>query len=74
MRARLAPEDRERHFRLGWYVLVALILSMVGHGLLGFDLVQTLCYGVLAYILLNALNYRVMFVRQDRDSGRSKGF
>ncbi len=74
MRRSLAPEDRERHFRLIWYVIVALVLSMVGRGLLGFDLVQTFLYGVTAYAILNALNYRVMFVKQDKDSRRSKRF
>lgn len=72
LRGSLLPEDRERHFRLMWYVVVALTLSMVGHGFFGFDLLQTLLYGVIAYIMLNALNYRVVFGKQDKDSHRSR--
>ena len=68
----LAPRDRERHLRLAWYTLVALILSMIGHGLLGFDFARTLLYGVTAYVVLNALNYRVIFVKQHSDSQRGK--
>lgn len=73
MRWTVAPEDRERHVRLMWYVMVALILSMIGRGILGFDFNQTLGYGVMAYVLLIALNYRAMFARPSKNSQRNKG-
>jgi hypothetical protein len=73
MKLTVAPEDRGRHIRLMWYVLVALILSMIGRGILGFDFNQTLSYGVMAYVLLIALNFRAMFARPDKSSQRHNG-
>lgn len=73
MRWTVAPEDRERHVRLMWYVIVALILSMIGRGVLGFGFGQTVGYGVMAYVLLIALNFRATFSKPEKSTQRKKG-
>ena len=55
--------DRDRHVRAIWFVLVSFTLAVVGYLWLGFDRQQTIGYCVAAYIALNALNYRAMFLR-----------
>lgn len=55
--------DRARHVRAIWFVLVSFTLAVAGYLWLGFDREQTIGYCVAAYIALNALNYRTMFLR-----------
>ena len=61
----IPPADRPKHARLMMYVMIALILAMFGRLFLGFDLILTLGYGVAAYVLLNILNYRAVFLKTD---------
>ncbi|MHB1132109.1 MAG: hypothetical protein ACYC4L_06925 [Chloroflexota bacterium] len=55
--------ERERHTRALVYVIVSFTLALLGFLFLGFDRGQTLAYAVTSYVVLNALNYRAMFVR-----------
>ena len=55
--------ERQRHVRALIYLLVSLSLALLGNFYLGFDRGQTLAYAVTAYIMLNLLNFRAMFVR-----------
>lgn len=67
--------ERNRHRRALFYVCVSFVLAVFGYVVLGFDRTTTLGYGIVAYITLNALNYRAMFgpvldARRDNDESR----
>jgi len=63
--------ERNRHRRAIAYVCISFALAVFGCLYLGFDRSQTMAYGVLAYVILNALNYRAMFApaAQPQDKG-----
>jgi hypothetical protein len=68
----IAPEDLPKHIRLMWHVFVAVILAMFGRAVLHFDVVQTMGYGIVAYTLLNAMSFRIIFTKRSSGSPRRK--
>ena len=65
--------ERRRHVRALTYLLVSFSLALLGYAYLGFDQGQTFAYAVAAYVMLNLLNYRAMFVRTGRSSDIQRG-
>lgn len=69
----LSAGERERHLRAFLYVATAFGLAVLGYLQLGFDRWQTVGCAVCAYVTLNALNYRAMFVRPPHPANRPDG-
>jgi hypothetical protein len=66
-----SADERERHIRAFLYMATAFGLAVLGYVQMGFDRWQTFGYAVSAYVILNALNYRAMFVRRTPPAKRT---
>lgn len=64
--------ERERHCRALWYALVAFGLSICAYLFLGFDRSQALGYAVSCFVMLNIVNFRVMFARLPSEPERQR--
>ncbi len=53
--------ERERHWRAGWYAVIAFGLAVFGYFFLRFDYTQTYVYAIACFVMLNVVNFRSMF-------------